>query len=215
MKRALWMLMTVLATLVAAYAAAVLLLPQFGPPFIIARRATMPLAVMAHLGGGLVALAVGAWQMNARLRSRVIQLHRWMGRAYVAAVLIGGLGALRLAFVSMEGWITHLGFGLLALFWLFTTVRAYLAIRSHNETQHQRWMIRSYSLTLAAVTLRIYLPISVAIGVPFANAYRVISWLCWVPNIIVAEWLVRRLRASSPTVAARPSPAAAGASLLT
>ena len=70
MKKALWAVMTVLATLVAAYAAAVLLLPGFGPPLVVARRTTMPLAVTAHLGGGLVALAVGAWQMNARLRSR-------------------------------------------------------------------------------------------------------------------------------------------------
>lgn len=115
--------MTVLATLVAVYAAAVLLLPGFGPPLVIARRTTMPLAVTAHLGGSLVALAVGAWQMNARLRSRFIELHRWMGRTYVVAVLIGGLAGLRMSAASLQGWATHFGFGLLALFWLFTTVR--------------------------------------------------------------------------------------------
>jgi uncharacterized membrane protein len=201
MKRALWVVMTTLATLVAAYTAAVLLLPGFEPPLIIARRTTMPLAVAAHLGGGLVALAVGAWQMNARLRSRVIELHRWMGRTYVVAVLIGGLGALRMAVASQHGWATHLGFGLLALFWLFTTARAYLAIRSHEEARHRGWMIRSYSLTLAAVTLRIYIPLSLALGLPFANAYQVISWLCWVPNIILAEWLVRRTQAPILAVA--------------
>jgi uncharacterized membrane protein len=201
MKKALWVVMTALATLVAAYAAAVLLLPGFGPPLIIARRATMPLAVTAHLGGGLVALAVGAWQMNARLRSRFIEYHRWMGRTYVVAVLIGGLGALRMAPESQQGWVTHLGFGLLALLWLFSTARAYIAIRSHAEARHRDWMIRSYSLTLAAVTLRIYLPVSLALGVPLGNAYRVISWLCWVPNIILAEWLVRRTQAPIPAIA--------------
>jgi uncharacterized membrane protein len=201
-ERTLWVVMTVLATLVAAYAAAVLLLPGFGPPFISARRTTMPLAVTAHLGGGLVALAVGAWQMNARLRSRVIELHRWMGRTYTVAVLIGGLGALRMAVVSEEGWTTHLGFGLLALLWLFTTARAYIAIRSHDEARHRRWMIRSYSLTLAAVTLRGYLPLSLAVGIPFADAYQVTSWLCWVPNIILAEWLVQRTQAPIATAPA-------------
>jgi uncharacterized membrane protein len=201
MKRALWVVMTALATLVAAYAAAVLLVPGFGPPFVTLRRTTMPLAVAAHLVGGLVALAVGAWQMNARLRARVIELHRWMGRTYVIAVLIGGLGALRMAVVSLEGWVTHLGFGLLALLWLFTTASGYIAIRSHEEARHRRWMIRSYSLTLAAVTLRIYLPVSLALGVPFANAYQAISWLCWAPNIILAEWLLRRTQAPIPAVA--------------
>jgi uncharacterized membrane protein len=211
MKRGLWVVMTVLATFVAAYAVAVLLLPGFAPPLIIARRTTMPLAVAAHLGGGLVALAVGAWQMNARLRSRFIEFHRWMGRTYVVAVLIGGLGGLRMAVVSEQGWVTHLGFGLLALLWLFTTARAYIAIRSHEEARHRGWMIRSYSLTLAAVTLRIYIPLSLALGIPFANAYQVISWLCWFPNIMLAEWLVRTTQAPIPTVAVQQSNAAGGA----
>jgi len=199
MQRALWVVMTALATLVAAYAAAVLLLPGFAPPFIGARRATIPVAVTAHLSGGVVALAVGAWQVNARLRSRVLALHRWMGRTYVVAVLVGGLGAVRMAMVSQEGLTTHLGFGLLALLWLFTTGRGYVAIRSHDEVRHRAWMIRSYALTLAAVTLRIYVPLSLAVGIPFATAYPVISWLCWVPNIVLAEWLVQR---TQPAIAA-------------
>ena len=59
MKRATWVVMTLLATLVAAYSAFVLLLPGFGPPFIRERLGEMPLTVIGHLGGGLVALAVG------------------------------------------------------------------------------------------------------------------------------------------------------------
>jgi hypothetical protein len=202
MKRALWVVMTALATLVAAYAAAVLLVPAFGPPFIGARRATMPLAVTAHLVGGLVALAVGSWQLNARLRARVIALHRWTGRTYSVAVLVGGLGALRMATVSQGGVAAHLGFGALALLWLFSTARGYIAIRSHDEVRHRAWMIRSYSLTFAAVTLRIYIPLSLAAGIPFADAYPVISWLCWVPNLVLAEWFVQRRQAPIAAVAA-------------
>ena len=85
MKRATWIVMTLLATLVAAYSASVLLLPGFRPPCIRERLGEMPLTVIGHLGGGLVAVAVGAWQLNARLRARVIQLRRWMGRIYVVA----------------------------------------------------------------------------------------------------------------------------------
>jgi hypothetical protein len=56
-------------------------------------------------------------------------------------------------------------------------------------------MLRNYSLTFAAVTLRIYLPLAAAImHLSFIPSYRVISWLCWVPNLVVAEALVRRAR---------------------
>ena len=78
-------MITLLATLVAAYSASVLLLLGVGPPFMRERLGEMPLTVIGHLGGGLVAVAVGAWQLNARLRARVIQLRRWMGRIYVVA----------------------------------------------------------------------------------------------------------------------------------
>jgi hypothetical protein len=27
---------------------------------------------------------------------------------------------------------------------------------------------------------------------PFRRSYIVVSWLCWVPNVLVAEWMVRR-----------------------
>jgi len=53
-------------------------------------------------------------------------------------------------------------------------------------------MTRSYALTFAAVTLRIYLPLSQVAGIPFEPAYQTIAWLCWVPNLIVAEWLILR-----------------------
>jgi hypothetical protein len=56
-------------------------------------------------------------------------------------------------------------------------------------------MIRSFALTLAAVTLRLYLPLSRIAGIPFYDAYVPIAWLCWVPNLLVAEtWLRLRRR---------------------
>jgi len=198
-----WAAMTVLASMIAAYAAFVLLVPGFGPPFIAELRARLPWAVMAHLAGGLVAMAVGPWQFSTQLRARAVNVHRWMGRAYVGAVLVGGVGALVLAPTSQEGLVTHVGFGLLAVLWLNATVQAYRRIRAGDATSHRRWMIRSFALTLAAVTLRIELPLQIAAGIPFHDAYQVVSWVCWVPNLIVAEWIVLRSeRGRVPTAAA-------------
>jgi len=182
--------MMVLASMTAVYAAAVLFVPGFGPPFVAALRASIPLPILAHITGGLVAVAMGPWQLNARLRARAIEAHRWLGRVYVIAVAVGGLGALALARGSQEGAVTHVGFGLLAVLWLTATAQAYRRIRAGDVASHRRWMIRSYALTLAAVTLRFYLPLALAAGISFHDAYSVISWLCWVPNLVVAEWIV-------------------------
>jgi uncharacterized membrane protein len=188
-------LVTVTATLVSGYALAVLFVPGAAAPFVTALRATMPLALMAHLSGGLVALAAGPWQFSARLRARAPQRHRWIGRTYIVAVLIGGAGAMALAPLSQEGAVTHAGFGLLAVLWLLCTLQGYRRIRSGDEVSHRAWMTRSFALTFAAVTLRILLPLQLASGIAFHDAYRIVSWLCWVPNLAVAEWLVRRARA--------------------
>ena len=185
-----WSAMTLLSCVIVSYALLVLLVPDFGPPFVAQRRAAMPLAVVAHRAGGATALFMGAFQLNSRIRARYLPVHRWMGRTYVVAVAIGGLGALALVPHSLEGVVTHVGFGMLAVLWMATTARAYIAIKRGDRPTHRRWMIRSYALTLAAVTLRIILPAELAAGMSFHDAYQVVAWACWVPNLIVAEWWI-------------------------
>jgi hypothetical protein len=52
-------------------------------------------------------------------------------------------------------------------------------------------MIRSFALTFAAVTLRLYLPLIFLTGFNFVDGYRAISFLCWVPNLVLAELYLR------------------------
>lgn len=188
-----WQIMTALALIIASYAIVLFFVLQARPPFLHGRTGLRALAVALHLGGGGLALALGPFQFNAALRSRRIQLHRIMGRVYIVSVLLAGASGLALAIVSQGGMVAHVGFGVLACVWLFTVVRAFQRIRAGDDVDHRRWMIRNYSLTFAAVTLRIYLPLSLGFGAPFAVAYPAIAWLCWVPNLLVAEWtFVRR-----------------------
>ena len=66
---------------------------------------------------------------------------------------------------------------------------AFLSIRAGDVTRHRQWMVRSYALTLAAVTLRIQLPFYQAVlGLSFDDAYAIVAWFCWIPNLVVAEW---------------------------
>lgn len=192
MKRFGWGIMATFAVLVAAYAVTLVAVPSVRPPFLQDRARTMPLAVFLHLSASAVALLAGPFQFSARLRARALGWHRWLGRAYVVGVLLGGGAGFALAFRSMGGLPAHLGFGLLAVLWLSATGMAWARIRAGDQRGHRMWMIRSYALTLAAVTLRIYLPLSQVVGLPFEPAYQAISWCCWVPNLVVAEWIVLR-----------------------
>lgn len=151
------------------------------------------LAFYVHIFLGGLALIVGFSQFFPKLRKRKLALHRTLGKIYVVAVLLSGIAGLVIAFFATGGIIPTLGFGGLALFWLFTTTNAYLTIRKKLIHAHQRWMIRSYALCFAAVTLRIYLPIFIgALGMDFIDSYKIIAWLCWVPNLLVAELLIVR-----------------------
>ena len=144
-------------------------------------------------------MLAGPWQFSARLRARNLRLHRWLGRFYLIEVALGSLAGLAMSFVSEEGLPTHLGFGILAVLWFFTGLQAYRMVLQGNLTAHRQWMIRNFALTLAAVTLRNWLPLMLfAFHWSFRTCYITVSWLCWIPNLLVAEWLLGRAKSREP-----------------
>lgn len=151
------------------------------------------LGIYLHVFASAVALAFGPLQFSARLRATRPGLHRWTGRLYLGVgVLIGGAAGLFMAFHAYGGPVSRLGFAGLALAWLYTGFRAYQAIRIGDVASHRRWMVRNFALTFAAVTLRLWAPAAFASGIPFELSYPVIAWLCWVPNLLVAERVFNR-----------------------
>ncbi|HEX6639750.1 MAG TPA: DUF2306 domain-containing protein, partial [Thermoanaerobaculia bacterium] len=90
-------------------------------------------------------------------------------------------------------WNTHLGFGGLAAATLLTTTIAYLHIRARRFVEHREWMIRSYAMIFGAVTLRLHMPLlAMATQGDFDAVYAIVAWSSWVPNVIWAEWYIRR-----------------------
>ncbi|MBX2895288.1 MAG: DUF2306 domain-containing protein [Cyclobacteriaceae bacterium] len=163
-------------------------------------------AFYQHIIFGGVALLTGWSQFSVKIRNKYLNTHRWLGKIYVTVCLLSGSAALYLAIYATGGEIAGLGFGMLAVSWIFTTTKAFLSIRQKQINQHQAWMIRSYALTWAAVTLRIYLPLGQMAHFDFIEAYRVIAWLCWVPNLLVAEWIVSRLKVGPHPASLHGSP---------
>jgi uncharacterized membrane protein len=190
--RAGWWVVAGLAVLVAAAALGGLVAPEARSPVLAEHLERSALWIVLHVAGGVVALLVGAAQANPRLRRRHRTLHERLGRIYVIVVMASALAGAMLAAASSSGPVARLGFAGLAVCWLGTTGAGAALIRGDDRVGHGRWMIRSYALTLAAVMLRIYLPLSGALGIAFEVAYPVIAWACWVPNLVVAELLLTR-----------------------
>ena len=162
--------------------------------------------LMMHIVPAMLAILIGPFQFLPGLRKgRLLKVHRWLGRVYLLSILFGGIGGLYMAQFAYGGIITELGFGALASLWLYSGYRAYRHIRNKEIEQHREWMIRNYALTLAGLMLRVWVPLSGPAGIDFTTAYMFIGWLCWVPNLFVAEWIVRRTRRAQrfATVVAR------------
>ncbi|MEO5887007.1 MAG: DUF2306 domain-containing protein, partial [Anaerolineales bacterium] len=209
-----WGLMTFLAIGIAV--AAIAPYATFNPDNFnnaTARYATESLfrqaGLYVHIFASGIALVLGPFQFLSGLRQRRPSLHRWMGRIYLTGVLLGGLSAFIIAPGIISGMVGEMGLLSLAILWLWTGWMAYRNIRAGHVQIHRDWMTRNYALTFAAVTLRLWLGTLIATQIPFletryagnfddlfVEVYRVVMWLSWVPNLIVAEMIVQRRRTS-------------------
>lgn len=146
-----------------------------------------------HIIFGGLSLLTGWSQFFKQFRNKYMSWHRRLGRVYLIAVLLSGSAGFYMAFFATTGWVAGLGFGCLAVFWLGTTALAYRAIRGGAVDRHRDWMIRSFALAFGAVTLRLWLPLFTGFfAMSFSVAYPIIAWLAWLPNLGVAEWIIRR-----------------------
>ena len=164
-------------------------------------------SLFVHAFSGGIALILGPFQFLSRLRQRRPNLHRWMGRIYLLGILLGGLSAFLIAPGMISGLVGEFGLISLAILWLWTGFMTYTNIRAGNVEIHREWMIRNYALTFAAATLRLWLGTLIATQIPFletkyagnfdalfVEVYRVVMWISWVPNLVIAEMIVQRCR---------------------
>ncbi|QNK63606.1 DUF2306 domain-containing protein [Pedobacter sp. PAMC26386] len=146
-----------------------------------------------HIVLGGIALLIGWSQFSPKFREKKLNLHRQIGKIYVVASLLSALTSLNIAYHATGGIISQLGFTCLGVIWLITTWKAYSYILEKKVSQHKKMMILSYAACFAAVTLRLWLPILAYLYHDFLPAYRLVAWLCWVPNLLVALFIINRM----------------------
>jgi uncharacterized membrane protein len=148
-------------------------------------------AFTMHAVFASIALLVGPWQFLPSIFSRRRRLHRLLGWIYVSTVALAWLASLPLALHAHTGATASAGFQALGVVWLTCTLLGFLHARAGRIVEHRRWMIRSYALTTAAITLRLYVGGSDLLHIPLGQSYPYIAWLCWIPNAVVGQWLTK------------------------
>tara|TARA_R110000868_G_scaffold58183_5_gene179822 strand:+ start:27697 stop:28368 length:672 start_codon:yes stop_codon:yes gene_type:complete len=152
-----------------------------------------PKLLALHAGAATLAIVLGPFQFLPGLRRRRPRVHHLIGRLYVTGCFLGGISGLGLAIGTTSGPLVTIGFGSMAIAWMYTTFRGIRAAIAGQYETHRRWMVRSFAVTLAAVSLRIFLPLMLISGVDSTLAYLVICYACWIPNLVLAEiWLATR-----------------------
>jgi hypothetical protein len=148
-----------------------------------------------HVFTSCLVLLAGFTQFAPRLLRRLPRIHRLMGWAYLIVVTtISGPAAFVMALYANGGLPARASFTLLSFLWItFTLYAGYFAVR-RRFALHGAFMFRSYALTLSAITLRAYTYLIDLTTLPFSprDIYIMTAWLSWVPNLLIAEMLIRR-----------------------
>jgi hypothetical protein len=155
-----------------------------------------------HVAGAATALLIVPFQLLGGLRARWPLVHRWLGRVYVIACLAGATGGFFMAFGTTAGPVAGVGFGALAIAWFWANLQGWRMALAGRFAEHRAWMIRSFAMTFAAVTLRIYMPLLPLSGMDPLEAYRLTAYIAWIPNLILAELYLRGAFSRRPRLAA-------------
>lgn len=149
-------------------------------------------AFYCHIGFSIFSLIAGLTQFSNYILTKHKRLHRSMGYVYVTDVIcLAGPSGLIMAFYANGTVVSKTSFVLLSLLWILFTAIAIIKAFKKEFIAHQRWMIRSYALTLSAITLRLMaLVLPRFVHLDAHTEYATIAWLSWTINLLLAEWII-------------------------
>jgi uncharacterized membrane protein len=164
-------------------------------------------AMGIHFAAGGVILVLGSIQLVAGIRARVPRLHRWLGRIYVAAAIAAGLGGLVFIVIkgTVGGPIMSLGFSIYGALMVVAAVQAIRYARAGQLDAHRAWALRLYALAIGSWLYRMDYGFwhLFAGGAGHTHEFRgwfdavMVFWF-YVPNLIVAEAVIRARPSSAP-----------------
>lgn len=149
--------------------------------------------IRLHISLAIVSLITGPLGALKAVRAKSKSFHRWNGRIYVLSILLNFVPGVYVSLFATGGWPSTVGFLLLNTLWLGTTFLGYLFIKRKNTILHSQWIVRSFFLSFANMTIYVLVAISHhALGFSYGDSYRIAVWLCWIINLLLAELFIRR-----------------------
>src|SRR5262245_46469574 len=162
-----------------------------------------------HFAAGGIILALGCIQFIASIRSRYPAVHRWIGRVYVTAAFLAGVGGL--TFIAAKGTIggttMDVGFGIYGVLTAAAAVQTYRHARARRLDIHRAWAMRLFALAIGSWLYRMdygfwfLLADGAGHAKDFSGPFdKFMAFFFYVPNLLVVEALIRAPRTSmSPT----------------
>lgn len=154
------------------------------------------MAFKIHVVFSSFILLAGFTQFWPVVRQRFPVWHRRLGWLYILTVLgFAAPSGLVMAFYAAGGLVTQICFIILGLLWMASTLLALQYAVQKNWSQHRNWMIRSFALSLSALSLRSWKLILYQFA-PYVDGltpkliYQLEAWLGWVINLLIAELII-------------------------
>lgn len=153
------------------------------------------LSFFTHVYTAVLVLPACFTQFSAYIRRKLPKLHRYSGWLYAGVViLLAGPSGLYMGIYANGGLISQISFVLLASLWIGYTFTAVLKAVQGDYKTHRDFLIRSFALTLSAITLRAWKYLLVFLFEPRPmDVYQIVAWLGWIPNLIIAELIIRKI----------------------
>jgi uncharacterized membrane protein len=151
-------------------------------------------AFYIHVFTAIMALPAGMTQFSTFILKNFPHVHKINGRIYVISIVaLAAPSGFFIGLFANGGISSRISFCLLAVLWIYFTMQALLKARERKFKDHKAFMYRSFALTLSAISLRAWKYLLIGFFHPRPmDVYQIIAWLGWVPNLLIAEYLISK-----------------------
>lgn len=150
------------------------------------------IAFFVHVYSSIFLVLIGWTQFSNWFREKWMKSHRVVGKIYFFIILfLSGPSGLVMGYYANGGVLSKISFVILSFLWIFFTYRSFISIKKGNYLLHKRDAIRGFAITLSAISLRLFKYIIVFLfHPPPMDVYRIVAWMGWVFNLIIAELII-------------------------